>query len=265
MIIDRYYEIIETHFNAILTQDVLEFNDGYSRVLAPRNLTGTALDHVVGAIAEVLVASGMARWRHVNHHTFKVLFEKLSQMTSVPIILETGSSAYGTNSSLLFANLALSTGGFFTTVDLNSDTVNKLIATLYEKIGVSNNYSCNHGDSIDFINRYKGPKINVAYLDSYDLNPGNYSASETHGLQEFQSLLPHLSAGTSFILVDDTPRTSEIYRKVAGRDALASALLYKKETGRLPGKGALIPEVISLDPRFTILEWEYQLLVQCSM
>jgi hypothetical protein len=135
---------------------------------------------------------------------------------------------------------------------------------LQEKLEGDHFYKCHLGDSVEFIKSYSGPKINIAYLDSFDLYPEQFYESEIHGLEEFKALTSQLQKGYSFILIDDTPRTFEIYSKIAGVDIIEAAKNFHTKTGRIPGKGSLIANYINNDSRFDILAWEYQLLIGCN-
>ncbi len=257
-------QLVDDHFATLGATDVLDFGDGYSRLLKPDRASGTALDHLLKAFAEVLAASGLAAWRHVNYSTFRHLFEQIEAQIEVPVILETGSSAYGTNSSMLFAALAEVTGGRFDTVDISPATVGRVAAALNGRYGQSPRLRTHCGDSVQFIHSFEGAAPNVAYLDSFDLDPGHFDESAQHGLREFECLIPKLACGTSLILIDDTPRSREIFRKMCPPAYLTAVDAHHAKTGRLPGKGELVVEAIRSDHRFTILDWEYQLLLAYS-
>ena len=84
--------LVQEHFATLREMDALEMADGYSRILKPDP-----------AVAAALLGGGAARWRHVNFFTFQALFRTAGQILGKPLILETGSSAHGTNSSMLLA------------------------------------------------------------------------------------------------------------------------------------------------------------------
>lgn len=258
--LSKYKRLIDEHFASLGATDVLDLGDGYSRLLRPDRITGTALDHLSKAFAEVLAASQFAQWRHINYHTFSRFFEAIARWIELPTILETGSSAHGVNSSVLLASLARASGGRLDTVDLNSATVQRVRTTLRERFGDDDRLNCHHADSVAFIAAYQG-RPNVVYLDSYDLNPGDFSESAAHGLREFENLLPKLDPNCALILIDDTPRTRDIFRKMCPANYLEAVDRHFSATGRLPGKGETIIETIKEDKRFHILEWEYQLLL----
>lgn len=262
----NYLSLLDDHFQSDRqSHDCLDFGDNYSRLLRPGSSTNTALDHVLRAVCDVIVALDKAKWRHINYYTFRTLFERICQFVATPIILETGSSAYGTNSSLLLANLASLSGGTFTTIDIDLETVNRVRATLEFEIGESKAIRCQHGDSVELIKTYDGPPINVAYLDSFDLMPERFQESEAHGLAEFEALKRNLAPGYSFVLIDDTPRNLEIVRKLNGSEAVPAFASYLQAHGHIPGKGAEVIKSIANDPRYQIIAWEYQVLIQCHL
>lgn len=253
-------DLVPKHFGTLGATDVLDFGDGYSRLLKPDRATGTALDHLLKAFADIVVGSRLASWQHVNFHTFSCLFQAIDRMIDLPVILETGSSAHGVNSSLLFAALAQATGGSFDTVDLNPATVARVRDAIARRFGTFPDLRCHCGDSVEFIRGYAAAP-NIVYLDSYDLNPGDFVGSAHHGLLEFEAVVAKLGGELALILIDDTPRTREIFRKMCAPEYLTAVDRHVAATGRLPGKGELIVEAIAKDRRFEILEWEYQLLL----
>jgi hypothetical protein len=122
--INKYIEILESHFDGLPDQHTIELMDGFSRILFPINSGSIELDQEINGVLKKLI--NKAKYRHVNYHTFKTLFEHIGQKIKTPVILETGSSAHGTNSSLLFGSLAKFAGGNFVTVDINPQTVSNV-------------------------------------------------------------------------------------------------------------------------------------------
>lgn len=241
--------LVQEHFATLREMDALELADGYSRILKPDP-----------AVAAALLGGGAARWRHVNFFTFQALFRTAGQILDKPLILETGSSAHGTNSSMLLASLAEGADGQFDSVDINPQTTQRLVQQLSARFGPSPRLRAHTGDSVTFIQGFGG-RANLVYLDSYDLNAHDFAGSARHGLAEFQALLPKLDS-TALILIDDTPCSREIFRKMTPPDYLAAVDRHAAAHGRLPGKGELIAEAVRADSRFQILAWEYQLLLR---
>jgi hypothetical protein len=204
-----------------------------------------------------------AELTHINYPTFKVLCERMARLERLSIV-ETGSSAYGTNSSALFARIVARCGGSFTTIDINPQaTANAL--QLFRALGCTERCTAICGDSVSTL-RTLGQTFNVAYLDSYDLTPDYFVQSEQHGLAEFQTLLESrlLDAAESYILIDDTPRTIEIFASQVDDYYLHKAREHVVRYGRLPGKGALVAAAVRRSTGFEILSWEYQLLLRFS-
>lgn len=252
------------HFAELVdSPHVLDLNDGFSRILMPHQEIRNALSDQ-GTPNNLSNLFGDFTWRHVNFFTFLQLFECIDRYIEVPTILETGSSAHGTNSSMLFAGLAAESGGTFDTVDINTETYQRVSKSILGKFGVRKNLRCHCGDSIEFIRNYFGASINVAYLDSYDLEVDSFEQSAWHGYQEFCALVPKLCKKLAFILVDDTPRTIDIFEKMFSGPDFAGVQAYLHSTGSLPGKGRLIVEKIKNDGRFKIIAWEYQILILYS-
>jgi hypothetical protein len=253
--------LVDEHFATLGAIDQIQLAGFGSGILRPDRLTGTFVDRLVAFACRTLVSMNLARWWHINYFTFRELFRAIGQSVDNPIIVETGSSAYGTNSSMLFAALANATNGEFNTVDNNPATVERLRQALLARFGDHPRMKCHFDDSIAFIHKYSGTP-NVVYLDSYDLEPGFFTESARHGLHEFEGLLPKLDQRLALILIDDTPARHEIFRKTREPKYMAAVDRHLASTGRLPGKGELIVEAIRGDRRFRILDWQYQLLLE---
>lgn len=256
----KIIDLIDSHFDALSDKNVIDLNDGYSRILGPIFNRDLQLTSIYTEIASFLVNNGIAKFRHINYYTFYRLFELINLHISEPKILETGSSAYGTNSSMLFAKLVHNFGGRFDTVDLNSETFKKIHNILKESFGNNENIKCHNDDSVQFIKSFN-KNLNVVYLDSYDLIPGHFDRSAEHGLQEFQNVLKNLE-NLSYILIDDTPKTIEIIMKVGDPELVSKSIEHKAIHGSLPGKGELVLKHIEKDNRFRIVDHQYQLLIE---
>ena len=256
----NHLDIIENHFNSLPDGNVLDFEDGYSKILGPLKGSDLGVENIFYALAPMLIKTKQAKYRHINYFTFKRLFEEIAKKIKAPVILETGSSAHGTNSSILFCELAKKYNGLFDTIDINPDTVSRLQNILSSQYSSDDRLKSHLGDSVDFIKKYQH-KANVVYLDSYDLDPNAFDKSAEHGLLEFEALLPKLD-NQAFILIDDTPSTREIFKKMTPPEYLIKVDTHFAIHDRLPGKGELVLEKIAGDKRFTILDHQYQLLIQ---
>lgn len=253
--------IFDAHFDALPDEHIFSVDAIGLRVLNPRKSTPPRLRGFLDYLIRKARKKGLGGWRHVCHYSFERLLLELATLTHPPKIVETGSSAHGTNSSKLFFGIVDLLGGEFDTVDLNTDTT-KRVQTLLETDfpQLANRARCHNGDSVDFIRQVQGP-IDVAYLDSYDLYPGIFRESEQHGLAEFNGIIDKLSE-TAYVLIDDTPRTRGIFEKMNDADFMSAVDEHVRRHGYLPGKGALVLKAIMNDPRFTVLYHEYQLLIK---
>lgn len=184
-------------------------------------------DHLVDIHFKFLAKQGFQ-----NIELFKKLFQN-SNPHSLNIF-ETGSSAnWGANSSLLFDAYVKIFGGKFVTVDLRN-TANKYLNNRFSKF--SKSYV---DDSINFIkntNQDFLKRLDVVYLDSYDLDINDPYPSMEHGLKEFLEIDKYISKDC-LVAVDDTPN-EEAYNKYlkwqskSNEDTLPLNLI--------PGKGSLI-------------------------
>jgi protein O-GlcNAc transferase len=247
--------IFEEHFRSLGGYD--RYRDSLAFV-APR-----LKELAAGLRAEQIATLFGEELTHINYPTFKELCRRIAHLERIAIV-ETGSSAYGTNSSALFARIAAQRCGSFTTIDLNPQAVAQA-TQIFAVLGCSGCCTALCGDSVGTLRSLTG-RFTVAYLDSYDLLPDQFAAAERHGLAEFETLLERelLDARESYVLIDDTPRTIEILATQVDDSYLQRAREHVIHYGRLPGKGALIAQAVRSNPDFEILAWEYQLLLRFS-
>lgn len=253
--------ILEDHFRGLNAYDRYRSTGAFVPTLLKRLAAGLDARQIAVLFGEELA--------HINYPTFRTLFEQLDALERL-LILETGSSAHGTNSSTLFARLICRLGGTFHTVDIDpivSANARRIIAQVHAEAGSRPEVACAAfcSDSIRFLASVSG-HYSLVYLDSYDLIPGRFVESERHGLAEFRALVDRelLDPACALILVDDTPRSVEILATQVDERYLVAAREHVARFGRLPGKGALIREQALADPRFELLAWEYQLLLRYS-
>lgn len=253
--------IFDAHFDALPDEHIFSVDAIGLRVLNPRKLAPPRLRGLAEYLIKKASKKGLGKWRHVCHYSFQRLLLELATLDRPLKIVETGSSAHGTNSSKLFFGIVDLLGGDFDTVDLNPDTTKRVQALLETDFPqLANRARCHNGDSVDFIRQFKGA-IDVAYLDSYDLYPGIFRESEQHGLAEFDGIVDKLS-DTAYVLIDDTPRTRGIFEKMNDAAFMSAVDEHVRSHGYLPGKGALVLKAIMNDSRFTVLYHEYQLLIK---
>jgi len=183
---------------------------------------------------------------HINKDMFEILLENFNG--SSINILETGSAAHGTKSSMLFACYVKIFGGRFDTVDSNPEI------KLYYSFLESCNVKFHSEDSLKFINNLEEKYVNsldLIYLDSFDLDINNPSPSQNHGLNEFLSLNKKLRKG-AIVSIDDTPVSYELFGNTQ-----------KNEFDFIPGKGRLVLDFLDKNPNlYEILYHNYSVVLK---
>ena len=176
-------------------------------------------------------------------------------------IIETGSSAWGMNSTVLFDSYVNSFGGSFNSVDIRSEPMFEL----QKKCSLNTIIHCD--DSINFLKKFhvKFNFKNLIYLDSIDVNWKNPISSMKHGLKEFLTISDKLQKG-DLILIDDTPKNEEILKKVQGEEKLQQFVEMKKKN-IIGGKGSLVIDFLEKqgNKKFKVIEHEYQILISVML
>jgi hypothetical protein len=172
-------------------------------------------------------------WSNSDHQNRAGLSKALLLLNQQPaVIVETGTSAYGTDSSRLFNAYVQSFGGTFASVDIRVEAYRKL------KKYMSKSTCFYVADSVDFLNdleRFTGlSHADLWYLDSWDVDWYNPLPSALHGKSEYDSILPRLRPN-DLIVIDDTPSEISWIPKENHEEARQFLDMY----GALPGKGAL--------------------------
>jgi len=191
---------------------------------------------------EHLIEAHFRTWSAPDTPTRPGFAAALTRLGGKPAtIVETGTSAWGVDSTRLWDEYVRAFGGSCWSVDLRPEPGRRLRRAVSERT-----HLC-LGDSVEFIEglaaRRGVTSVDLFYLDSFDLDPEDPMPSAEHGLREWEALLPYTSTGT-LVLVDDTPLDLEWVPGWWG-DA---AVQFRDRTGFLPGKGALIEQAVaSLD------------------
>jgi hypothetical protein len=193
-----------------------------------------------------------------NHVCRKTLHTALKMLNAESaLIIETGSSAWGSNSSLLFDAYVRRFGGNFESVDLRIEPS----VQLQKKCSSRTILHCD--DSVHFLQKWSGnhpaQKIDLLYLDSWDVNWVDPTPSALHGLAEFLAASTHLKNG-SLLLVDDTPASPEFF--ISAQSELGAFIKYQSIHGFYPGKGSLIKKLLQSLGRGKEIMHNYQLLWQ---
>lgn len=136
---------------------------------------------------------------HINRTGLTVALRQLNEKPA--LIVETGTSAWGTDSSRLFASYVASFGGQFHSVDIRPEASQRMAS-------LAKDAHFHVGDSVEFLQNFNLPKpfksIDLLYLDSMDLSVRLPDSSMEHGLNEFRASLPFLRKN-SIVVIDDTP------------------------------------------------------------
>ena len=205
---------------------------------------------------ETLVEFHFQNFSSPDHPCRETLSLALSMLKRRPsIIVETGSSAWGANSSLLFDAYVNSYGGRFDSVDIRVEPMYKLSALCSHK----STFFCD--DSVTFLRKLikKTAKIDLVYLDSWDVDWDDPLPSAIHGFHEFLVILPLLRENGGLLLIDDTPKDSDVMRKVAP-GGLTGYQNFLSEYGFPPGKAALVNEYLTKNAIGKKIAHNYQLL-----
>lgn len=204
---------------------------------------------------ENLVESHFRRWSDPNHQNREGLQIALQNIAhDKPTIVETGTSAYGTDSSRLFDSFVRSFGGKFFSVDINTYPSRRLrvAKSKFSKFFVM--------DSVTFLQQIQDltgeNRFHLFYLDSWDVDWNDPIPSANHGQKELESIKLFLTPGT-ILVIDDTPNLIN-WIPLANRK---SAEKFKDNFGVLPGKGAFY-KVVLKDYQYDILHHDYNLVLK---
>ena len=142
--------------------------------------------------------------------SFRKIFQELDQISGPITIIETGCARQVGNwggdgqSTLLFDRYVSERGGHVWSVDIDP------AAVLVCQQQVSNHVTITQSDSVKFLHSLAcnfvelNRKIDLCYLDSFDLDWQNSLPSSLHHLKELAAIKPALSPET-LIVVDDSP------------------------------------------------------------
>ena len=229
-----------------------------SRVMAgsgrPLEMRGHSNGEVTFESSDELVDHHFETWSHPSHINFSSLQETLRLLGEKPsLILETGTSAWGTDSSRLFDAYVAAFGGEFETVDIRVEPMVKLRRSLSQR----SRLSCD--DSVRFLKRWveenPGRQVDLVYLDSWDLDVLAPIPAANHGLSEFFAVAPALGEG-SLLLIDDTPADPGWF-PIELREAAQD---FESRYRLVPGKGMLVDRYLQGRADVTKVHHGYQAL-----
>lgn len=191
--------------------------------------------------------------RHINLRGLAIAMRSLREQPAR--IIETGTSAWGTDSTRLWASYVDAFGGELWSVDIRSEAGSALG-------GLGPNVHLEVGDSVQFLETFRersGVKVELAYLDSWDVDWSDPFPSAAHGLAEWRALQPLLRAG-SIVVVDDTP----VSERLIPADFRIRAEAFRREHGVLPGKGAFVLLDLLERSDVEVLYHHYNLVLRLS-
>lgn len=192
---------------------------------------------------------------HPCRSTMTLALKSLNQ--SEAIIVETGTSAWGTKSSLLFDSYVSNYGGRFLTVDIRPSAGLGLLAQS------SNRTSFFCDNSIDFLGSLKNlnKRVDLFYLDSMDVNWTDPLESAVHGFHEFLIIYPYLKTFGGYLLIDDTPKDIRTFERYFEDPTLRTKFSnFINRYNFLPGKGGLVKEWLVKNRIGREIDHQYQLL-----
>ena len=189
---------------------------------------------------------------HPCKETLSLALECLNQKPAH--IIETGSSAWGANSTMLFDSYVNSFGGQLSSVDIRATPMIDLSFKCTDKTKLH----CS--DSIAFLEDLELDKKiqNLFYFDSWDVDWADPSPSMQHGLNEYLTISKSIKKD-DLILIDDTPKSAEFLINIASKESIQhfSENQHKGITG---GKGSLVLDLITKNKSAEIISHKYQLL-----
>jgi hypothetical protein len=202
-----------------------------------------------------IVAKHFKYWSSLDHPNRKAFSIVINELNGAPAnIVETGTSAWGTDSTRLWDNYVTHYGGTFHSVDIRSEPASRLKGQVGKRTRLV------VSDSINFLkDELPRGHIDVFFLDSWDVDWSNPLASAIHGLKEFQAIVPKLNNG-AILFVDDTP----ISQDWLPFEFQESTQKFEEEFGIFPGKGALILKELKGNSSVQILHHEYSVVMRFS-
>lgn len=218
---------------------------------------GVAQRENVSSIREV-ISTHFGLHTDSEHPCKNTLSQAIELLRGEPaIIIETGSSAWGANSSMLFDLYVSAFGGSFHSVDLRAEPALTLSKKCSSRSSFWTDDSCKWLSSLS---SFVPLTPDLIYLDSWDVDPSSPVDSAVHGLSEFLNIIPYLKKG-SLVLVDDTPVSYEVAQKVQGEQWALSWLESSERYSFKPGKGSLIKQYVERSTNFKVIAHEYQMLL----
>lgn len=200
-----------------------------------------------------LVRNHFKYWSEINHINVEIFIKTLTLLRNKPsVIIETGTSAWGTDSTRLWDSYVRKYGGSVLSCDIRPEAKKQLTGQLSKKT------KCYLDDSVNFLHKYKTLKADLYFLDSFDVDENNPLPSAEHGLKEFMAIEESFKAG-SLVLIDDTP--SKLRFETISNSSVGSKK-FIEEYGMIPGKGAFILKYLDKHFKYQVLCHDYAILIR---
>ena len=203
------------------------------------------------------------RQDHINKPALDFILRKLN---GKPIaVVETGTSAWGFDSTRLWDKYVSLHGKSLISVDIRKAASQKLLA----KGAVGNRTTLVVDNSVNYLKKLianiekNGKVADLYFFDSWDVDWLHPVPSAEHGLMEFQAVQPALRKG-DLVFVDDTPVNMTLSLFVGMPDIIREANKFFQLHKQWPGKGAFILKEISSPPqsRFKIIFHYYSVVIE---
>lgn len=187
---------------------------------------------------------------HVNFQLFKVLAKELGGKPA--FILETGTSAYGTDSTRFWNSYVAKFGGKVISVDIRAN------AGIQLKYQLNKRTELVTSDSVTYLREHPFENVDLYYFDSADVDWASPNFSMNHGLQELIEVIDLLKPGM-IIVFDDTPK-NETYVEEHLRD---NVIEFWRNNNYYPGKGSLA--IKAINDKFTIEVLHHEYAFACKI
>ncbi len=201
----------------------------------------------------ILVVAHLCRSGNPNHPNKKAFVEVLRSFEGSSLrIIETGTSAWGADSTRLWDLYVRYAGGQVKSVDIRTDPSQELQGKL------SSNTELVVGDSVEFLRSLEETheSADLIYLDSFDVDWGNPDPAEIHGEEEFKIAMRLVRIG-GVILIDDTPTLR------AAKQAGIQLIRAKEATLPLSrGKGARALRSLETNANFEVFFHDYAVAIK---
>jgi len=200
-----------------------------------------------------LVRNHFEEWSDISHINLAGFEKAVNYLGGKQaLIVETGTSAWGTDSTRLWDTYIRRFGGELHSVDIRKEASENL------KYQLASNSHVAVDDSISFLRKWDSGTPDLYYLDSWDLDLESPEESALHGKSELLEISPYLKPD-SLILIDDTPNSDWFNSR---RDIPESTIAFKLKYGVFPGKGAFHSQVLKTNFNYEILHHDYSILIR---